>query len=291
MPTEIGLVLPWEFSPTVLLAVLVAAVLYARGVARSASRIPLHRSAAFFAGLALIYVALQTSWNYYASHMFSVLQLQHFALHDLAPALLAWSAPGAAVAEGLPQPLCARLRTWAEALRVPLRWLLDARVAAVLYVASFIVWLWPPVTFDVMVSNPLYRLMSWSAVLCALPFWHLVLDPRDFPQARLRLRHRFALLYIAMAPMMLVSAALAFSDSDWYPVYAVCGRFLPISPVEDQELAGLAMWAPGGILFGCVFIGVFGRRFERQARAPASAAAKAAGAAGGVSSRDTHLCG
>ncbi|MGH8296365.1 MAG: cytochrome c oxidase assembly protein, partial [Steroidobacteraceae bacterium] len=179
----------------------------------------------------------------------------------------------------------------AEALRVPLRLLLDARVATLLYVASFIIWLWPPVTFDVMVSNALYKGMSWSAVLCALPFWHLVLDPRDYPKARLRLRHRFALLYIAMAPMMLMSAALAFSDSDWYPVYAVCGRFLPISPVADQELAGLAMWAPGGILFGCVFIGVFGRRFERQARASGPAAAKAAGAGSGVSSRDTHLCG
>jgi hypothetical protein len=37
----------------------------------------------------LIYSALQTQWDYFASHMFFVLQLQHFALHDLGPALLA----------------------------------------------------------------------------------------------------------------------------------------------------------------------------------------------------------
>lgn len=274
MPTDLGLVLPWQLSPTVMVALALAALLYARGMARAAQPAPLHRRIAFFAGLAILYGALQTSLSYYASHMFSVLQLQHFALHDLGPALLAASAPGAALSCGLPRRLRARLPWASGALRAPRRFLLDARVAALLYIVSQVIWLWPPVTFAVMLSNRLFELMSFSAVLGALPFWHLVLDPRDYPAAQLRLRHRFALLYIAMAPMMLVSAALAFSQSDWYPVYAVCGRFLPVSPIEDQELAGLATWVPGGLLFGMVFMLELGRRLDRQAftRRPVSAA-------------------
>lgn len=264
MPTEIGLVLPWQLSPTVLLALLLAAVLYARGTRDAEPRVSLARRVAFFAGLGLIYAALQTSWDYYAGHMFSVLQLQHFTLHELAPALLAGAAPGAALAQGLPRSLRGRLSPALRAMRPRLRLLLDPRVATLLYIATFIVWLWPPVTFDVMLSNRLYKAMNWSALLGALPFWHLALDPRNHPLARLRLRHRFALLYVGMFPMMLVSASLAFSQSDWYPVYAVCGRFLPISPVADQELAGLAMWVPGGLLFGGVFIAFLGRRFDRQ---------------------------
>ena len=277
MPTDIGFVLPWNFSPTVLLTVSVAAVLYARGMGRTTPRVPPYRRFAFFAGLALTYAALQTSFDYYASHLFTALQLQHFALHELAPALLAWSAPGRALAEGLPQPLRARWPRRADAVHSPVRFLLDSRVAAVLYVLSFVIWLWPPVAFVVMVSNGLYKLMSWSALLGALPFWHLVLDPRDYPLARLRLRHRFALLYLAMTPMMLISAALAFSTTDWYPVYAVCGRFLPLSAVADQELAGLVMWVPGGLLFGCVFMGILGRRVDRQGSAPARPAARTIG--------------
>ncbi|HVS78139.1 MAG TPA: cytochrome c oxidase assembly protein [Steroidobacteraceae bacterium] len=273
MPTGIGLALPWQLSPTVVLAVSLAAILYARGMARVPSGVPLYRRIAFFAGLVLLYAALQTSWDYYASHMFSVLQLQHFALHDLAPALLCAAAPGAALARGLPRSLHARL---AVRIRAP-KLLLDPRVATLLYVVSFLVWLWPPVTFDVMVSNRLYEAMSWSTFLGALPFWSLAVDPRDYPHARLRLRHRFALLYIGMLPMMLMSAALAFSHTDWYPVYAVCGRFLPISPVEDQELAGLAMWVPGGLLFGGVFIAFLGRRFDRQERALGRPAARMPG--------------
>lgn len=274
MPIEIGLVLPWQLSPTVLLAVLLAAALYARGVRGAEPRASLGRRTAFYGGLALIYAALQTSWDYYASHMFSVLQLQHFTLHDLAPALLAGAAPGAALARGLPPSLRARSMPASRALQTPLRFLLDPRVATLLYIGSFIVWLWPPVTFDVMLSNRLYKAMSWSALLGALPFWHLALDPRNYPLARLRLRHRFALLYIGMLPMMLVSASLAFSHTDWYPVYAVCGRFLPISPVADQELAGLAMWVPGGLLFGAVFVAFLGRRFDREERVRGPAARK-----------------
>lgn len=277
MPSAIGLILPWEFSPTVLLAVALAAVLYARGAARASPRPALAHGGAFFAGLALIYAALQTSWDYYASHMFALLQLQHFALHDLAPALLMGAAPGAVLLRGLPLPARQWLGRRPDFLRRPLRLLLDPRVATILYAGSLLVWLWPPITFDAMVSNRLYRLMSWSVLVGALPFWHLVLDPREYPRARLPLPQRFALLYLGMAPMMLVSAALAFSHSDWYPVYKVCGRFLPISAVADQELGGLAMWVPGGLLFGGVFIAFLGRRFARQGEPMARPSGKPAG--------------
>ncbi len=262
MPTALDLLLPWQFSPTVLLAITLAAALYAHGLNGTAIPAPRLRRIAYFAGLGCVYLALQTACDYYASHMFFVLQLQHFMLHDLGPALLAASAPGATLQFGLPQrarsPLSAN-----RGLRATLDLLLDVRVAAALYIVSQLVWLLPPIAFEVMLSNRLYRLMNWSTVLCALPFWHLILDPRTHPAARLRLRHRFFVLYLAMVPMTLVSAALAFSQTNWYPVYAVCGRFLPISPVMDQELGGTAMWIPGAALFGLVFFLFIGRRLDQ----------------------------
>lgn len=255
--------LPWELSPTVLMTIGLAVLLYARGLRAAAPEVPRFHRIAFLAGLGTLYLALQSAWDYYASHMFFVLQLQHFALHDLGPALLAAAAPGTTLARGLPQRLRALLPPAARALRAPSNALLDFRLATVLYVVSQLVWLLPPVAFDVMVSDRLYRMMSWSTVLGALPFWHLMLDPRPYPLARLRLRYRFGTLYLAMLPMVLTSAALAFSQTNWYPVYAVCGRFLPISPVMDQELGGMAMWVPGALLFGIVFFMFLGRKLER----------------------------
>jgi uncharacterized protein (DUF2062 family) len=44
-------------------------------------------------------------------------------------------------------------------------------LAGLTYVAALLIWMWPPVTFDVMLSNGLYKLMSWTVFAGALPFW------------------------------------------------------------------------------------------------------------------------
>ena len=265
MPSALDLLLPWQFSPTVLLTTTLAVALYARGLAAAAFPVPYLRRFGYFAGVGFIYLALQTSCDYYASHMFFVLQLQHFVLHDLGPGLLAAAAPGATLSCGLPQWARSRLQPALRTLRPAFELLLEARVATALYVVSQLVWLLPPIAFEVMLSNRLFKLMSWSAVLGALPFWHLMLDPRPYPLSRLRLRQRFIVLYLAMMPMTFASAALAFSQTNWYPVYAVCGRFLPLSPVMDQELAGTAMWIPDAMLFGVVFFLFLGRKLDNVA--------------------------
>ena len=87
--------LPWDFSPTVLATVALLAVLFARGARRTP--VCAARWLQFYLGLALLYAALQTKWDYYAGHMFFVHRLQHLVLHDLGPFLLAWSAPTAAL--------------------------------------------------------------------------------------------------------------------------------------------------------------------------------------------------
>jgi putative membrane protein len=262
LPSTHEFMLPWEVSPTVMLTIALTVFLYVRGWMGTAQSTPRARHLAFFAGLACIYLPLQTAWDYYASHMFFVLQLQHFALHDLGPALLAAAAPAAMLARGLPRRVGALVPAAARRLQLPVNLLLDFRIATLLYVVSQLVWLLPPITFDVMLSERLYRIMSWATVLGGLPFWHLILDPRPYPLSRLRLRYRFAILYLGMLPMVLTSAALAFSQTNWYPVYAVCGRFLPITPVMDQELGGMAMWVPGALLIGVFFFMCLGRKLE-----------------------------
>ncbi|MHB8550820.1 MAG: cytochrome c oxidase assembly protein, partial [Acidiferrobacterales bacterium] len=57
--------LPWNFSPTVLTVVVVAATLFTRGARNSVPPTRAGRRIAFYLGLALIYAALQTRWDYY----------------------------------------------------------------------------------------------------------------------------------------------------------------------------------------------------------------------------------
>ncbi|HZT01188.1 MAG TPA: cytochrome c oxidase assembly protein [Steroidobacteraceae bacterium] len=271
MPWFLEPLLPWQFSPTVLVAVVVAAIAYRCGVTASHPRPTAGRRTAFHVGLLLIYTTLQTSWEYYAGHMFFVLRLQHFVLHDLAPALLAGAMPGAVLARGVPRQMQTPIRIMKRALRGPTRLLQNPGAAVTLYVAGLLIWLWPPLTDYVMVSNWLFKSMSWSVPATALPFWSLVLDPRPYPLARARPGPRLVMLYIAMLSMVLTSVSLTLAQRDWYPVYAVCGRFLPIAPVADQQLGGVIMWLFGSALYGVVFFMVLGRNLAQE---EASAAAQ-----------------
>lgn len=256
--------LPWQFSPTVVAAIGLASALYRCGSGRMSPAVPAGRRTAFYLGLLVIYAALQTGWEYYASHMIFVLQLQHFALHDLAPVLLAWAAPRAALAKGVPGRVRARATPVKRVMRTVMRLLLNPFVAGTTYVAALLLWMWPPVTFDVMLSNELYKLMSWSVLAGALPFWALVLDPRPYPLARLKPGHRLVMLHLVMLPVVLTGAALTLSGRSWYPVYAVCGRFLPIPPVADQQLGGVVMWILGAALYAIAFFIVLGRNLEQE---------------------------
>lgn len=253
--------LPWDFSPTVLAVIAVAAALFFRGTRRSGDvratePVPVGRRAAFYAGLILIYAALQTRWDYYAGHMFFVHRLQHFALHDVGPFLLAWSAPVAALAAGcgarwhrlirtIPGAISDRMRA---VLGFARRVIFDPWTATALFISSLCFWIWPPIHFDAMLSNWVYTTMNWSVVILDLPFWWLILDPRPYPQARLGQGKRIAMLAVVMMPMILVGAVIGLSRRDLYPVYEICGRFFPLSPVTDQQLGGLIIWIPGSLL-------------------------------------------
>jgi putative membrane protein len=260
----LSLLVPWEVSPTVLVTLAVLTVLYARGAGSTRPPTPRGRRIAFGAGLFLLYAGLQTSWDYYSSHMFFVHRAQHLVLHDIAPALLMGSAPGAALACGLPEAVRRRLGRLERVLRVPARLLVDPWTATALYIGSLLLWLWPSVHFDVMLSDWLYRTMNWSVVLCDLPFWWIVLDPRPWPLARVKSGWRILMLVVVMLPMMIVGAYLSLAQRDLYTVYEVCGRFLPISPVTDQQLGGLIIWIPGAFTLGVVFLFVFARMLGHE---------------------------
>jgi hypothetical protein len=77
-------------------------------------------------------------------------------------------------------------------------------------------------------------------------------------------------LVIASLPLWLwPSVHFSLTEHDRYLVYEVCGRFLPISPVTDQQLGGLVIWIAGGFTIGVVFLIVFARMLAQGERAAA----------------------
>ncbi|VUD51885.1 unnamed protein product [Burkholderia pseudomallei] len=173
---------PWEPSPTVVIAVLVAGVLFARGARKA--KVSTSRRVAFWFGLVALYVALHTRLDYFFEHEFFMHRAQHLVLHHLGPFFIALSYPGAAIRAGIPFAWRQRFVRPALAqpfVRATLDVLFNPVVAVVLFVGLIYFWLLSPIHFVAMLDWRLYRVMNWSMVIDGLLFWWLVVDPRPAP--------------------------------------------------------------------------------------------------------------
>ncbi|MEJ2687170.1 MAG: cytochrome c oxidase assembly protein [Gammaproteobacteria bacterium] len=245
---------PWEFSPTVLLSCLLAGALYLRGLRSAAApggAVSRWRTTSFFVGLVLIYLVLQSYFDFLSQHMFWVHRLQHLVLHHLGPFLVMMAMPGEVMERGLPgwsrRPVLALLDN--RVVRFIYRVLQNPLVASVLFVGLIYLWLTPSIHFVAMLSVPLYKIMNWSMVLDGLLFWWLIVDPRPPGLHRTpRYPIRILMLWGVMLPQIVLGAYIALSRHELYDAYSVCGRAWPISPLTDQEYGGLITWIPSAMM-------------------------------------------
>jgi putative membrane protein len=244
--------LPWEFSPTVLVLTVAALTAYGRGWRRVGRAAGIARPVAFLAGVALPYVFLETHLEYLALHLFWLSRIHHLVLHHLTPFLLALSAPGPILARGTPEWIKARvLRPVAgnRAVRAAYRLLQQPVVASILFVGLIFFWLVPAVEFDSALSRAIYGVMNASMLVDGILFWWLIVGPED-PRRMVTLSYgaRMAVLVAITIPQSLLGAYLTFHAGVLYPSFGVCGPAYAISPLVDQQLAGLNTWIPAGMM-------------------------------------------
>lgn len=236
---------PWEFSPLVAALCLSLSICYARG----AHKTPVSslRNLSFWSGLLMIYIVLQTYFDYYAQHMFWIHRVQHFILHYLGPFLLVLAHPGKTLALGLPNFLKKMLAIIEQNLLLRQTYSLVQMplLATILFVGVIFFWLEPQIHLIAMLSYRVYNWMNWSMVIDGLLFWRLILDERP-PSGGLSISYkkRLFLLWFIMPPQIILGAYIALSKVEIYSVYEICGRAWSISPLVDQYYAGLITWIP-----------------------------------------------
>ncbi len=248
-PTKMPVWGPWEFSAPIFIAIGLVLFWFLRGDRRMApdERLPLWRRIAFLAGLALLYLALQTRFEYWSQHMFFINRIQHVIMHHIGPVLIALGFSGATLARGVPDML--RRIAAARPVALILNVLQQPVVAVALFEGLFAFWLLPNVHFRAMIDPRLYALMNWSMVLDGILFWSLVLDPRPAPKARASYGLRAALAIGVMFPQIVLGALITFAGFDLYPYYALCGRLFPsMSALADQEVGGIVIWIPPAMM-------------------------------------------
>jgi putative membrane protein len=218
-----------------------------------------------------LYTVLLTQFEYLAQHMFFLNRLQHLTMHHLCPFLIALSWPGETIACGMP-PAVRRCCAGRPVLRV-LRVLQRPLLAFGLFDGLLILWLIPPVTFRAMLDAHLYAVMNASMVIDGLLFWFLVLDPRPAPVAPVGFFMRLVLGFIVIFPQIAVGTVIEAAQTDLYPSFALCGRVYPsIGPLLDQQIGGLILWIPAGMMSALGSLLIMYRMFRHDDRVVRTAA-------------------
>jgi len=254
---------PWDFSWPAVLATGFGLLWFRRGLAQAP--MPAWRRTTFLLGLASIYAVLLTRFEFLAQHMFFLNRVQHLVMHHFGPFLIALSWPGGTIAAGMP-PLLRRCCTTAP-VRHAMRVLQQPLVAIVLFEGLLVLWLVPPITFRAMFDARLYAVMNASMVVDGLLFWFLVLDPRPAPPAPAGFFIRLVLGFVIIFPQIAVGTLIGMARTDLYPSFALCGRVFPaISAIEDQQIGGMVLWVPAGMMSSIAAVLIMRRMFAHDDR-------------------------
>ena len=264
----------WTFEPGVIIPIVGSAILYSLGVLRlyRASRKSIRKSdIIYFAlGWAALVLALVSPVHAWGTVLFSAHMTQHELLMLVAAPLLVLGRPIVPFLWALPRSWAVTLarvskigaweRTWRTISNPVVAWIIHAVV----------LWAWhAPALFQATLDNEsVHALQHASFLFSALLFWWAVIHGRQRA-----LGFGFAVLYMFTTALHsgLLGALLTFANSVWYPGYVERTAAWGLTPLEDQQIGGLIMWIPAGLVYIAAGLALFaGWLRESEARARVS---------------------
>jgi cytochrome c oxidase assembly factor CtaG len=241
----------WSREPGVLLLLLGWGVLYARGAValRGASRggaARRRRALTFWAGWVLLAAALVSPLHAMGGALLWAHMVQHELLMVAAAPLLVLGRPLAVALRGLPRAGRRRAGRWVRTLRPLTRRLGGVETAWALHALAIVAWHVPALYDRSATSELVHSLQHASFLGTALLFWHAVLI-----HARLRGRQGAAILSLFTTAIYTggLGALLTVAPEPWYHAYRDGPPLWGLTPLEDQQLAGLIMWVPAGMSY------------------------------------------
>lgn len=245
----------WSFDPVVVAAVALTWWLYRRGI-RSAGRTTPTRQSRLTWGLVLATVAVLSPVDAMGSVLASAHMVQHLLLMMVAAPVLAWARSGETLLLGLPKGIRKRLGSWRRRLRLtPAVTRRISHPGLVWFAFAAVLWFWHmPGPYEAALDSELVHAVEHSTFIAvALFFWATIFNT----PARLQ---GLAVLGVFAAALQgtVLAAILTFAPSPLYSPYEITAPIWGLTPLEDQQLAGVIMWVPGGLIYLVVGLALFG---------------------------------
>jgi putative membrane protein len=227
--------------------------LYAAGVSRlwreagTSHGIERWRLGCFAAGWVVLAAALLPPIDALAAQLFSAHMLQHELLMLAAAPLLVLARTLSVWLWAFPPARRRALRRvfgqrW---LTVPWGWLTRPFVAWLLHAAALWLWHLPSLFNAALRDEGIHALQHASFYFTACFFWWALLRGRTARSQGAAI----AYLFTTMIHTGALGALLVFSPRIWYPVYGERALSWGLTALEDQQLGGLIMWLPGGLIY------------------------------------------
>lgn len=223
--------------------------LAARAVAAGTEPPVLQRSqqVSFFSGLLVIFLSLNGPLHDLSdTYLFSAHMVQHLLLSLAVPPLLLAGTPGWLLRPFLSN---AKIASVARAITRPTR-------CFIIFNVVIAVWHLPPLYNTAMAYHPIHIVQHLTFMIASVLMWWPFLSPLpELP--RLSYPGQMLYCFLMVIPMSIVSIYIAMADHVLYPAYSIAPRVWDITPLTDQQIGGLIMWIPGGLLFYVVMTFVF----------------------------------
>jgi cytochrome c oxidase assembly factor CtaG/cytochrome c2 len=265
------ILMDWSFEPWLLACIVAAAVPYALGVRRMGAQrgaiLGRWRAVSFSAGLFVLLLALVSPLDTVADDLFSAHMFQHMLLLLVIPPLLVYGRP--VITWLWAFDLGGRravVRGWKRTgLDAAFRGLMHPLVVWVLLTVALCFWHLPG-PYDAAVRNEwLHDLEHLSFLLVSLQFWTLVIEPYGQRRA---LGYGATVVFVVSAGfvMGMIGAVLTFAPAPLYGAYLHTTQAYGLSPLDDQQLAGIIMWIPSNLVHAGALCTVFFAWFRADER-------------------------
>jgi cytochrome c oxidase assembly factor CtaG len=236
----------WSLDPGVVVPLALTALLFAAGAKRSRG-VSASQAACFWLGWLVLAVALLSPLHRLGEALFSAHMAQHEFLMLLAAPLLVLSRPLIPILWGLPIRWRRALGQWSKKPLVTRSWFAVTRPAVAWCVHAAALWLWhaPRLFQATLTSDWIHSAQHISFLGSALLFWWSLF----YAQGRTGYGSSVLYIFTTAVHTSILGALLTFSVAVWYPDYAPTTATWGVLPLEDQQIGGLIMWIPAGVVY------------------------------------------
>jgi putative membrane protein len=269
--TDVDVVTPdelwhaWSFEPAVVILIVGAALLYILGLRNSAGASATRiQKYSFGLGLLALGISQISPLHKLGSALFAAHMTQHELLMLSVAPLLAYSRPIATFLWALPHSWRTALGNAAKTRTISSTWCILRLPLAAWSIHAAALWLWhiPSLYQATLESEWMHALQHTSFLGSALLFWWALMHE----QRTRNYGASVAYIFTTAVHSGALGALLTFAGAVWYPTYSGRTEAWGLTPLEDQQLGGLIMWIPAGVVYLVIGLCLFAKWLQESER-------------------------